>query len=430
MNNSYWSIERWRIVLVLFVAVLAGLISGHWLASLTISLTGYIAWLLFKLRQLHKWLENDAKAQYLPDNNGIWERIVNQVQGLQKKSDKRKRRMTKLLQQFQSIITNLPYATIVLNDNNEIEWANKISVDLLNIDIKKDRGHRIDNLIRVPEFYKILTKNSPKKIEISLPQSSGRQLVLQLIPVQTDLKLLLARDISERVNVLQMRKNFIANASHELRTPLTVIAGYLEMMQDEKLPKQLKQAVLSAADQSTRMQLIIEDLLTLSRLENSELNDKSTTVIDMPSLVASICKDEMTLISNNTHTLETDIDNSLKIKGIEAEIISVCSNLIHNSLRHTKDGTNVIVKWQKQPSGEACLTVADNGQGIPEEHIAHLTERFYRVDKGRSCDNGGTGLGLAIVQHIIQRHGGTLDIESTVGKGSTFTACFPNERVI
>ena len=429
MDNSYWSIERWRFAMVLFIALLGGLISGYWLASLTISLLGYITWLLFKLRQLHKWLENGALTLYLPDNNGIWERIVNQVQVLQKKSDKRKRRMAKLLKRFQGIITGLPYATIVLNDNNEIDWANKISQDLLNIDIKKDRGVRIDNLIRMPELYKALAKNSKKEIEISFPQSGGRQLSLQLIPVQKDLKLLIGRDISERVNVLQMRKNFIANASHELRTPLTVIAGYLEIMQEDNLPDHLREAVLAASDQSSRMQHIIEDLLTLSRLENSDLNEKSSAVIKMPSIVKSICKDEATLITNNSHTLETDIDSRLKIKGVEAEIISVCSNLIHNSLRHTQDGTNVIVEWKKKPTGEACLSVSDNGQGIPEEHIAHLTERFYRVDKGRSRDKGGTGLGLAIVQHIIQRHGGRLDIESTVGKGTTFAACFPAERV-
>ncbi len=430
MGNSYWTVERWRIAIVLFVALAGGLISGHWFPSLAISLFGYIVWLLFKISQLHKWLEHGARTLHLPDNDGIWERIVNQVQGLQKKSDKRKRRMEKLLKRFQGIITGLPYATIVLNENNEIEWANIISTDLLNIDIKKDRGVRIDNLVRIPELYKALAKNSKKEFEISLPQSGGRQLSLQLIPVQNDLKLLIARDISERVNVLQMRKNFIANASHELRTPLTVIAGYLEIMQEDNLPDHLREAVLSASDQSSRMQHIIEDLLTLSRLENSDVNDQSTTVINMPSLVESICKDEMTLITNNSHTLETDIDSWLKIKGVEAEIVSVCSNLIHNALQHTQDGTHVIVKWKKKASGEAWLSIYDDGPGIPEEHILHLTERFYRVDKGRSRDKGGTGLGLAIVQHIIQRHGGRLDIKSTVGKGSTFTACFPAKRVI
>jgi len=431
MDNSYWSIERWRIALVLFTTLLGGALTGYWLTSLTLSLLGYIAWLLFKLQQLHNWLKQGAKAKHLPDSNGIWERITQQIQLTQKKSDKRKRRMSNLLKRFQGIITGLPYATIVLNENNEIDWANKISADYLNINSKRDRGLRIDNLIRVPAVKTALGKNSSKVIELTLPHNSERYLALQIIPVQKGLKLLIARDISERENTLRMRKNFIANASHELRTPLTVIAGYLEIMnEDEMLPEHLQTAVISASDQSTRMQRIIEDLLTLSRLENSDLSDEVGTVINMPSMLQSICDDETTLITNNTHTIETDIDTDLKIKGVEAEIISVCSNLVHNSVRHTQDGTHVKVEWKKTSSGEACLAIIDNGQGIPAEHIVHLTERFYRVDKGRSRDKGGTGLGLAIVLHIIQRHGGTLNIQSTVGKGSIFTACFPKDRVV
>jgi len=431
MDNSYWALERWRFALVLFITVLGGMVSGYWLASFSLSLLGYVAWLLFKLNQLYQWLENGAKARNLPDNNGIWERITHQVQGFQKKSDTRKRRMANLLKRFQGIITGLPYATVVLNGNNEIEWANKISGDYLNIKIKRDRGQRIDNLIRRPEVHKALLKNADKEIHLTLSHNVNRFLALQIIPVQKDLKLLIARDISERENILRMRKNFIANASHELRTPLTVIAGYLEILEEEdSLPEHLLPAILSASDQSTRMQSIIEDLLTLSRLENSELNSDTNTVINIPSLLESICSDEITLIENDVHSLETSIDSDLKITGAEAEIISVCSNLIHNSVRHTQDGTHIIVEWKKMPTGEACLRVIDNGQGIPQEHLNHLTERFYRVDKGRSRDKGGTGLGLAIVQHIIQRHDGKLLIESTVGKGSTFSACFPRDRVI
>lgn len=431
MDNSYWSLERWRFALVLFLALLGGMLSGYWFASLSISLITYIAWLLYKLQQLHRWLENGATNKQLPDNDGIWERISYQVQGLQKKSDKRKRRMANLLKRFQGIITGLPYATVVLNGKNEIDWANNISNEYLNIEIKRDRGQRIDNLIRVPEVQKAFEMDSPIEIEVSLPHNSNRQIALQLIPVEKDLKLLIARDISERENTLQMRKNFIANASHELRTPLTVIAGYLEIMQeDDNVPKHLQTAILSASDQSKRMQSIIEDLLTLSRLENSSLNDKSSTIIDIPSLLLSICEDEKTLIINNTHTLTTDIDSDLKIKGSAAEITSVCSNLIHNSIRHTLDGTEVTIQWKKSNDGEACLNIIDNGQGIPSEHLIHLTERFYRVDKGRSRDEGGTGLGLAIVQHIIQRHGGKLNIKSKVTKGSTFSACFSKERIV
>jgi two-component system phosphate regulon sensor histidine kinase PhoR len=431
MHSSYWTIESWRIALVFFIAVLGGMLSGYWQISLTASLIGYIAWLLFKLHQLLVWLENGAKSAHYPDNNGLWERITQQIQSVQKKNNVRKKTMTKLLRRSQDIISGLPYATVVLNGHNEIDWANKTSAEYLNIKTKKDRGQRIDNLIRLPALYKLLSQNTHDEIEISLAQSGGRKLALQLIPIQHDLKLLIAQDISERVHIQQMRKNFIANASHELKTPLTVIAGYLEIMgTDETLSEHMQTAVTSASDQSARMQLIIEDLLILSRLENSELNSSANTVIDMPTTLQRLCDDQTALIAENTHTLETDIDSGLRLKGLEAEIISVCSNLISNAIRHTKNGTHVKVEWKKMPSGRACFTVTDNGQGIATEHLAHLTERFYRVDKGRSQDKGGTGLGLAIVQHSIQRHGGKLNILSTVGKGSSFAASFPASRVV
>ncbi len=431
MNNAVWKTEFWRIVLVLLIAFLGWKLSDQGFASLTLALMGYVAWLLYKLQQLQQWLNKGAKPKNLPDNSGLWESITQQIQVMQKQSNQRKKRLGKLLKRSQGIISGLPYATVVLNRNNEIDWANKSSSTLLNIDIKKDRGQRIDNLIRVPELQKLLAKNSDEEIECSLPQSAGRQLVLQLITVQKDLKLLIARDITERENVMQMRKNFIANASHELRTPLTVIAGYLEIMQeDDNLPENLQMAVLAASDQSIRMQSIIEDLLTLSRLENSELSVDDNTVINMFSVLQGICHDEATLIEGDSHTLETNIDSTLKIKGSEEEIISACSNLIHNAIRHTQDGTKITVEWKKTALGEACLVVKDTGQGIPVEHISHLTERFYRVDKGRSRDKGGTGLGLAIVQHIILRHGGKLDIQSKIGEGSTFTICFSSERMV
>ena len=442
MDNSDWSIERWRIVLVLFLAFLGGILTGYWLISLVFALVGYIGWLLYKLSQLHTWLIKGAKPSLLPDSNGIWERITQQIQLTHKKSNRRKERMANLLKRLQGIITGLPYATVVLNENNEIDWANSLSNDYLNIDIKTDRGQRIDNLIRLPKVHKLLENNlnnnsdkdPNKEIEVSFATGDyglERQVAIQIIPVEDGLKLLIARDISERINIHRMRKNFIANASHELRTPLTVIAGYLEIMQeDDNFPENLQPAILSASGQSIRMQRIIEDLLTLSRLENSELNDNSNSIINVPSVLERVYADETSLISNDTHIIKKDIDEKLKIKGSDAEIISVCSNLVHNAVRHTQDGTKITIQWHLNQDNEACLKIKDNGQGIPAEHIAHLTERFYRVDKGRSRDKGGTGLGLAIVQHIVQRHGGKLTINSVVGKGSEFIVCFPESRVV
>lgn len=431
MGHEYQSAELWRLILVLFSALAGGLVSGYWLVSLIIALIAYVAWLLFKLHQLHNWLRKGAKPLHTPDSDGIWERITQQIQNTQRKSTQRKKNMAKLLKRFQGIIKSLPYATVVLNGNNEIDWVNKASMQLLRLDIKKDRGQRIDNLIRMPEVQLLLSKHSEKEIEVISPYNEQIKLSLQLIPIHSDLKLMIARDISERVRLQQMRKNFIANASHELRTPLTVIAGYLEIMHDDDaLPEHLQPAIHSASEQSSRMQMIIEDLLTLSRLENAGLSKSNDTLLSVASIINSICNSEAQLIENNTHEITLEVDSSLKLKGVEVDITSVCANLIHNSIRHTPEGTHIHIKWHQIGTDEACFTVKDTGNGIPAEHLPRLTERFYRVDKGRSKEKGGTGLGMAIVQHIVQLHESRLMIDSKVGEGTTFTVCFPAIRVV
>ncbi|CAA6811602.1 MAG: Phosphate regulon sensor protein PhoR (SphS) (EC [uncultured Thiotrichaceae bacterium] len=430
MDRESKSTEIWRIIFVLLAGIAGGIVTGYWEMSLIVALAAYIAWLLYKLQQLHVWLKDGAKPLHVPDSDGAWEHITQQIQYTQRKSAQRKKSMSKLLKRFQGIIKSLPYATVVLNGNNEIDWANKASMQLLRLDLKKDRGQRIDNLIRMPEVQRLLTKYSEKEIEINSPYNEQIKLSLQLIPVHSDLKLLIARDISEQVRLQQMRKNFIANASHELRTPLTVIAGYLEIIQDDaSLPEHLEPAVTSAAEQSARMQMIIEDLLTLSRLENVGLSKNQDQVLSVASIINSICNSEAQLISNDTHKIILDTDPDLNLKGVEVDITSVCVNLIHNAIRHTPVGTEVHVTWKQLATNEACFIVRDTGNGIPAEHIPRLTERFYRVDQGRSKGKGGTGLGMAIVLHIVQLHEASLLINSTVGEGTTFTVFFPAIRV-
>jgi len=428
MKNSgydYWGIERSRFVLILVVGLLLGWMTSYWQASLIVSLFIYIIWLLYKIQQLHNWLEKGGRIKNVPDNDSVWERISYHILSIKKKNEKRKMRMSNLLKRFQGIITSLPYATVVLNGNNEIDWANKASAYLLGIRLKTDRGQRLENLLRIPKVQNLLDDNQQKEIEVSMLQDRQSKLAIQLIPIEKDLKLLIARDISERVSLQEMRKNFIANASHELRTPLTVIAGYLEIMQaDNNLTDNLKQAVISAAGQATRMQRIIEDLLTLSRLENSELDDDKIENIHVAKLIKTIAKNEAS-IDKQAHILKLDIDESLSINGIESEIASVLTNLIHNAIRYTPEKTEINISWKTNASGCAVFSVKDNGNGIAAEHLSHLTERFYRIDKGRSQDKGGTGLGLAIVQHIVSRHKGQLDIQSEIGKGSEFSVILP-----
>ena len=243
--------------------------------------------------------------------------------------------------------------------------------------------------------------------------------------------MLTARDVSEEASMTEMRKNFMANASHELRTPLTVIGGYLEILEAApELDAPLLPPVVSAMTQATRMAHIIDDLLTLSRLEKSTADEGSSVVIDMQAMLENMVKDISRTIAENTHILEMEIDPLLDLFGVELEVTGIASNLLKNAVKYTPAGSKIILRWSLNEQQQACLSVIDNGDGIAKEHLPHLTERFYRVDPGRSRDKGGTGLGLAIIKHIVERHGGHLEINSIEGEGASFTAVFPQNRTI
>ncbi|MGH8246673.1 MAG: phosphate regulon sensor histidine kinase PhoR, partial [Gammaproteobacteria bacterium] len=243
--------------------------------------------------------------------------------------------------------------------------------------------------------------------------------------------LLVARDITALHRLNEMRKDFVANASHELRTPLTVITGYLEALDEDAGARpagEWHSRIAQMRKQSTRMQRLIEDLLTLSTMEN-ESTAAEGEEIQVAELAAVIQKEAQTLSADAAHIITLEADPSLRLKGIHRDIYSAFSNIVCNAVQYTPPGGRIAIRWHGVENG-AELEVEDSGEGIAPEHIPRLTERFYRVDKGRSRARGGTGLGLAIVKHVLARHDATLEIRSEPGKGSTFTCHFPGDRVI
>jgi two-component system phosphate regulon sensor histidine kinase PhoR len=239
-------------------------------------------------------------------------------------------------------------------------------------------------------------------------------------------RLVLSRDITQFENVERMRREFVANVSHELRTPLTVIAGFLEMMREEKDPARARRHLDLMTEQAARMERLVADLLTLSQLESSPPPQMDET-IDVEALLGRL-EAEARALSGGRHRVEASADRGLTLVGSEAELASAFGNLVSNAIRYTPEGGTVRLAW-KASNGGAEFEVEDDGIGIPAEHISRLTERFYRVDRGRSRETGGTGLGLAIVKHALTRHGATLHVTSTPGKGSCFAARFSDLRV-
>ncbi|MDP5280183.1 ATP-binding protein [Sphingomonas sp. DG1-23] len=226
----------------------------------------------------------------------------------------------------------------------------------------------------------------------------------------------------------RMRVDFVANASHELRTPLASLLGYVETLREDAGddPGTRARFLKIVFGEAQRMQQLIEDLISLSRIE-AEKYRAPDKAVNLAELIGQVTNELSG--SPRAADLVTQIADVAPVAGDPTQLSQLLHNVIGNAMKYGREGTPVTIALQ--PEGEAMvrLSVADEGEGIPAQHIPRLTERFYRVDSGRSRSLGGTGLGLAIVKHIVERHRGRLDIASTVGKGTNVTMVLPVRRV-
>ena len=234
-------------------------------------------------------------------------------------------------------------------------------------------------------------------------------------------------DISERVRAENMRKDFVANVSHELKTPLTSISGFAETLKlNENIDKETRNRFLGIIDgEANRLKRLIEDILTLSFIENDKKEEKES--INLYSVYRRV--EDMLMISAKTKSIELvcDADESINIRANADYVKQIILNLVDNAIKYTPENGDVNVKIFKEKD-YAVIKVSDTGMGIPKEDQSRIFERFYRVDKARSREIGGTGLGLAITKHIVINLGGTISVESVLEKGSTFTVKIPIKR--
>jgi two-component system phosphate regulon sensor histidine kinase PhoR len=242
------------------------------------------------------------------------------------------------------------------------------------------------------------------------------------------MRLVLSQDITEGERADAMRRDFVANVSHEIRTPLTVLSGFIETMATLPLTDVERRRVLHLMDQQTqRMQTLVSDLLTLAQLEGSP-RPAADRWVGVGDLLQQVESDARTL-SQGRHEITVNGSEAAQLAGAEHELLSAMANLASNATRYTPEGGRIQMSWRVLHDGSGEFAVRDTGPGIEREHIPRLTERFYRVDGSRSRETGGTGLGLSIVKHVVQRHGGELDIQSEPGRGSNFRLVFPASRV-
>jgi two-component system phosphate regulon sensor histidine kinase PhoR len=423
----------WRPLGVLASVMLVALIL--WAGSGWVAALGFLAGIqafvmlrrLWQEYRLARWLENSDEVEP-PHATGTWGDIFYRLQKLQRRQKASRSELTNALEQFEHAAQAVPDGMVILNGNEQIEWCNPASRKYLGLDCERDRGQFVRYLLRQAQFLDFLdAADYSRRLVCKSPINREVTLSMQLVPFGEGKKLLVARDITELERVDAMRRDFIANVSHELRTPLTVVGGFVETLADAPaLPASESHRYFDLMlDHTRRMQHLLDDLLTLSRLESPDHTVKDDAV-DVPEL-ARVLTSEAESLSRGRHRVSLQLESSAWLKGNLQEIRSALGNLVSNAVRYTPEGGEITLAWRER-DGEGIFSVTDTGEGIAAEHIPRLTERFYRIDRSRSRETGGTGLGLAIVKHVLTRHGARLEIQSIPGKGSTFSAVFPAHR--
>ena len=359
---------------------------------------------------------------------GIWQQIFSRLSYEHERGSRYKKLHREVIREVQKSTNAMPDGAVILNDVNEIVICNRAAKTLAGLKRKKDRGQRVDNILRDPGLTALLEANdATQTVDIPSPVRDSTWLNCRLVPYGANQKMLLLRDVTDRIVINRMRRDFVANASHELRSPLTVMSGYLDTMaEDETLPSMWQQPARQMQAQARRMTQIVSELLELSRLEGAGAASNEE-VVDVVGLLDAACN--MQRAQGDGPDIQLASKSTARLRGNSGEIESVITNLLSNAFRHTPLDGQVTLLWTSGPDG-AELFVRDTGEGIAAEHLPRLTERFFRVDCGRAREDGGVGLGLAIVKHILGRHEAELRIASEPGRGSEFCCHFPPQRVV
>ncbi len=430
--NRFWWYELRLAASFLTAGGAAGWLAGHVATGFYGAFLAYGAWQAYRLTAFLRWLQR-GRLHDPPALPGVWGELCYLVYRHHDRALRKRRRLGELLQRYQATAAALPDAAVVLDRDQGIQWFNEAASQLLHLRSRSDVGQRIDNLLRHPDFVAYLHGgNYTEPLVLNSLVEEGRVLQIHIVPYGQDQRLLVARDITRMHRLEVMRRDFVANVSHELRTPLAVISGYLETLLEHGKGSIAETdaggALAAMKQQADRMMRLIEDLLTIARLETGE-GQGADRPVDVPALLRSLEKEARALNRDTGHAIELAVDEGLWLRGNARDLYSAFLNLVSNAIQYTPPGGHVTLSWHRH-GDEARFCVTDDGIGIPAPAIPRLTERFYRVDPGRSRAAGGTGLGLAIVKHVLNCHDGELHIQSTPGRGSTFCCIFPAARVL
>lgn len=366
-------------------------------------------------------------------------RIWDSVRRMHQEKEAGRRAVEERLKAEEAILAALPDPLLLLDAGRRVVRANAAAADLFpNAPVGRDLAVSIRHPAVLGAADAVLAGEATRSVEFVQAAPVVREFVARIMrldhpsgTVDGVSALLSLHDVTAIKRAERMRADFVANASHELRTPLSTLVGFVETLQgparDDEEARDRFLAIMH--EQGHRMSRLVEDLLSLSRIEQDEHTPPSGQV-DLAALArATVETMELKARSRGSSIDLIAPDGLARVQADPDQVAQVLQNLIDNAIKYGRRGTPVAVALAHSRAlagrDAVALSVADQGEGIPREHLARLTERFYRVDPARSRAMGGTGLGLAIVKHIVARHRGRLEIESEVGRGSVFTVHLP-----
>lgn len=350
--------------------------------------------------------------------------------------DERLRTITRERNEREAVLESMVEGVLAVDADRRILALNTAAAELLGVAPDEVQGAAIEEAVRNPDLQRVVTAavsgQGPLEVDLTVHvgdreqylQASGA--LLRARDGEVVGAVVVLNDVTRLRRLEAVRRDFVANVSHELKTPVTSIKGFAETLADGALedPESARRFLRIIAGQADRLNSIIEDLLALSSLEEgagTHVDLQETELCDVLAVAVDVCAPKA---EAKDITLLVECPRGLRVDANPPLLEQAVLNLLDNAVKYGPSGTTVRVTAEPA-TGEVVIAVADEGPGVPREHLPRIFERFYRVDKARSRDLGGTGLGLAIVKHVTQVHGGRVSVDSVVGRGSTFRIHLP-----
>ncbi len=415
--------EIWRVVLIGLSCCLFGWNLGFLSEFLLLGLFVYLFWTFRVSARVLVWI-NKGMRGLPPEIDGLWGEITDTLNRQRRRHRRSQDKMRLTINRVTRVTEALDEGLLVLRSDRTLDWWNSSAKRLLALRAS-DRGTSVMNLIRDPVFVAYINQDQYSG-SIKLASNLQNDILLELTASyfgQSEIVLVI-KDISHINKLETLRSEFVGNVSHELRTPLTVVRGYLETLQDISNGSALQmKAYDQMSEQVMRMQSLADDLITLSQLE--EDLEPPTEPFDVVPLL-EIIVGEAEALSEGQHVIAFEAQ-PVMVTANQKTIRGALGNIIFNAVKHNPNGAKINIRIIDEAEG-TTISVADDGIGIDPMEIPRLTERFYRGDGSRNSQTGGSGLGLAIVKHAITQAGGTLTINSRLGKGAQFDVWLPDPK--